>query len=128
MIIYIYFIYLFNFIFYDTLFILFYSLFNIYLIILCLSFVSLFLLYLVLFCFVSLFSVVCLLFVVRDFAIPPTCESKSACKFSKTHQKQAPTAMGIGVSCRAREMLLKTGFDIEKGARKVCFTAGTLCL
>ena len=86
----------------------------------------------VLFCFVLLclsYSLVVLgLFVGREIAVRPTCESKSACKFSKTDRKQAPTATGIGVSCRAREMLLKTGFDIEKGAWKVCFTAGTLCL
>ena len=67
-----------------------------------------------------MFGVFGVLFVVREIAVRPTCKSKAACKFSEKHQKQAPTATGVSASFEALKMLLKTGFDIEKGTRKVC--------
>ena len=55
-----------------------------------------------------------------------SCKSKAACKFSEKHQKQAPTATGLPPSNAVKKLLLKTGFKIEKGCRKVCFMVDLL--
>ena len=47
-------------------------------------------------CFLLLFLCVC--FRVFLWGDAPTCESKSACKFRKTHQNRGPTASGVGIS------------------------------
>ena len=44
----------------------------------------------------------------------------------KTHQNEAPTALGVLNSNSTRNLRYKTWFKVDKGARKACFMTKTL--
>ena len=87
-----------------------------------LRFILLFVLLLVLRCSLVGF------FGVHFSCVPPTCESKAACKFSKNHQKEAPTASGIGGSDAPGPVVLDSRPEIAVRVEKVGFRAETFLL
>ena len=44
----------------------------------------------------------------------------------KTHQNEAPTALGVLNSNSTRNLRYKTWFKVDKGARKACFMTEAL--
>ena len=48
------------------------------------------------------------------------------CILQKTHQKQAPTALGPSLSNAKLKMLYADVLNVTEGARKVCFTTKLL--